>query len=235
MENMKNVLIYVNPTHAFNPETEVLAKIQIDNSLALGWYPEDIMLLTNFEYVYNAIRAEVIPDQCFCENKPLGTKTTAVAYLLDHGYFKDDLYWVHDFDAYQMNLFSEKELDVRELGLTDYGWSRRWCMGSYFFRPSSAAIFRWINEVIKLDDLIDEKALLQLTRMNYQNINDRIQRLNITYNFGMRNVPYNLRTVHYPIKVVHFHPHHKEIDTMKLFRPIMTDLLKQIFAQHKII
>jgi hypothetical protein len=232
---MKNLLIYVNPTHAFNPETEVLAKIQIDNSLSLGWNPKDIILLTNFPYEYNGIKSGVVPDSCFCENKPLGTKTTTVAYLLDQDLLPDALYWVHDFDAYQMETITETELEVRELGLTDYGWSRRWCMGSYFFRPSSAAIFRWIDAVIKLDDLIDEKALLTLTRTNYQNINNRVQRLNITYNFGMRNGPYNLRTVHYPIKVVHFHPHHKEIDTMKLFRPIMTDRLKGIFKDHGIV
>ncbi len=39
---MKNLLIYVNP-QGFDLESEKLAKIQIENSLEIGWKPNDII------------------------------------------------------------------------------------------------------------------------------------------------------------------------------------------------
>ena len=50
---MKQLLIYIGPTDKFDDEHEVLTKIQIDNSLDLGWKKEDILLVTNFPYEYN--------------------------------------------------------------------------------------------------------------------------------------------------------------------------------------
>jgi len=40
---MKNLMIYVNPHHEFDEERKVLAKIQIENSLRLGWKSGDIL------------------------------------------------------------------------------------------------------------------------------------------------------------------------------------------------
>lgn len=39
---MKIILVYTGPPKQFNEEHEVLAKIQIDNNLDLGWEKEDI-------------------------------------------------------------------------------------------------------------------------------------------------------------------------------------------------
>jgi hypothetical protein len=55
---MKNLLIYISPTGSFdNPRADlasndvpVLVKVQIENSLELGWKPEDIILVTKLEY-----------------------------------------------------------------------------------------------------------------------------------------------------------------------------------------
>jgi hypothetical protein len=52
---MKNLLIYISPEHKFLPEYDKLVRIQIDNSLELGWKKEDIMLVTNFIFEYNGV------------------------------------------------------------------------------------------------------------------------------------------------------------------------------------
>lgn len=61
---MKNLLIYIHPDRkfvgeSFSSETDVLPKIQIENSLKLGWKKEDILLVTNFPYEYMIGRAHV--------------------------------------------------------------------------------------------------------------------------------------------------------------------------------
>lgn len=47
---MKNLLIYVNPRKDWDDETRKLIKLQVDNSLDLGWSSRDIILATNFPY-----------------------------------------------------------------------------------------------------------------------------------------------------------------------------------------
>ena len=42
---MKNLLIYTGPNKKFDAETVKFAKIQIDNSLDLGWKRENILLV----------------------------------------------------------------------------------------------------------------------------------------------------------------------------------------------
>ena len=54
---MKNLLIFISPAGGFPKEHEELTKMQIDNSLELGWKPEDILLVTNFDYEYRGIKA----------------------------------------------------------------------------------------------------------------------------------------------------------------------------------
>ena len=79
---MNNLLIYISPTGSFDNDRPDLAsndagqlvKVQIENSLALGWKPEDIMLITNFDYLYGDIKAIVLKDVGFFERKPQATK-----------------------------------------------------------------------------------------------------------------------------------------------------------------
>ncbi len=254
---MKNLLIYINPSRTFfDPnqkafrDCRVLARLQIDNSLSLGWKKEDILLVTNFEFNYNGVSSLVISDESFCPFRPLSTKTTTVSYLLENGILdKEELYWAHDFDAYQDFVINESELELEnfDVGLTDYGWSQKWCLGSYFFKTSAQDIFKAIQETIYKIQNEDERALSQLSQNNTNNINERIKRLNITYNFGMRHIGHNYRNAIKPLKVLHFHPAypaetklpHRPLNCFmygknEINKPLMSKRLIKIFQQHGI-
>jgi len=253
---MKNLLVYINPHKHFDADgkryrhNSTLVKIQIDNSLDLGWKKEDILLITNFPFSYNGVKATVLEGDLYCPFRPLSTKTLTVSYLLEKGMVeKGHVYWVHDFDAYQVHPFRESELslDNAHVGFTDYGWSPKWCMGSYFFNSEAKDLFGWIKETIYTHEAEDERALSSLTKNNTNNINDSIKKLNITYNFGMRNIGGNYEIADKPLKVLHFHPYYKDNrlpDTTlncfmygknELNMPLMSERLIKIFNDNGII
>jgi hypothetical protein len=218
MGNLKNLLVYIRYTHDFDGDCKTSSKVQIDNSLELGWKKEDIVVVTNFPWEYNGVKAIVVGDEHWYAERPRSIKTAIVPFLIDEGIIeKGKLYWNHDFDAYQLNPFDESELELEDFdaGLTDYGWQERWCMGSYFVKTSSRDIFEKAKPII-YQNIEDETAMVQLTTED-QSINKRCKRLNISYNFGMRNVEANWERAIKPLRVVHFHPYYKWVPTLDIF------------------
>ncbi len=231
---MKNLLVYISPAKKFDEECSVLAKIQIDNSLSLGWKKEDILLVTSFDYEYNGVKAVVVSVDNFCAVRPRSIKTSVVPHLIEKGIIeKGKIYWNHDFDAFQMNVIEESELGLEalDLGLTDYGWRDRWCMGSYFFKESAKDIFELLRDDI-FKNIEDETVMMRLTGGNINNVNERSKRLNITYNLGQRRVESNYEKAVKPLKVVHFHPNKRAV--IDSFRPLMSERFKEIFSRHGI-
>src|SRR5258706_15243964 len=139
---MKLLLIYINP-NGFDEETKTLVKLQIDNSLDLGWNKKDIFLITNFDYEYKEIKTvQVAENTCHYPFQPEASKITTIIHLFDMGFFKNELYWFHDFDAYQLESITEEELELNgfDAGFTDYGRKPNWNTGSFFFRNTSKSI-----------------------------------------------------------------------------------------------
>lgn len=253
---MKNILVYVNPAKRFDADKSsfrnqksTLAKIQIDNSLDLGWKKDDIIVATNFPFEYNGVKAFCVDDNLYCPFRPLSTKTATVHYLLEKGFVeRDEIAWAHDFDAYQDHAFSENEIGITDtqVGLTDYGWSTKWCLGSYFFASGATDFFKKIVDKIYQAELEDERALVALIKDEGELIESRIKRLNIAYNFGMRHIGHNYKIADKPLKVLHFHPYYKDTHlperTLDCFMygknelnmPLMSDRLIQIFHHHGI-
>jgi len=95
---MKNLLIYISPTHSFdNPRADLasndvpsLVKVQIENSLELGWKKEDILLVTNFAYKYGDIEALVLDDVDFFDRKPQASKINAIIKMFEHDLIEAD-------------------------------------------------------------------------------------------------------------------------------------------------
>lgn len=214
---MINLMIYINPRGNFDEGNESLIKIQIENSLDLGWKPDEILLITNFPFEYYGIKSMVIGDDTFCSHSPQSTKSVTLAFLLEQeGILSDNLYWVHDLDAFQVRKFTENEIGMKnfELGLTDYGWKPRWSLGSMFFKNKSrnaSKVFAWIRNEIYNHNIDEEGALTLLTDKNYKNINNMYTKLNITFNFpacfsGRRRLNANYARTDKPIKVSHFRP-----------------------------
>lgn len=226
---MKNLIIYISPRKDFDDECKKLVKIQIDNSFKF-WKKEDILLVTNFEYEYNEIKAIVISDKFYCKVHDKASKINAIIYLLKEKKI-DEITWFHDFDAFQLEKITEKEVNLkRDIGFTDYGWSKKWNTGSIFFKPNSLDIFRLLNKSIYELKTDEERALVYLTKNNINNIRSRIERLNIRYNFGMRRIEYNLGIAIKPLKVVHFHPARRDI--VRKFKPIVNEGLYKQFEKY---
>ena len=239
---MKNLLVFISPQKQLTPECELLAKIQIDNALSLG-QKEDLLLVTNFPYEYNDVKSVVVGDDNFYKNRPRSIKTMIVPHLIDLGLIeKGEIYWNHDFDAYQLEQIEDEELEMEtvDAGFTDYGWRSRWCLGSAFFKDSAKDIFEWLRNYIKETTEEDETALTALVSENTNNIRKRIKRLNITYQIGMRRVESNYERATKPLKVLHFHPSKPGLLDIFMYGknsmgiPLMPERLIKIFNKHGI-
>lgn len=204
---MKNLLIYISPDKKFNDENKVYVEIQIENSLEY-WKKEDIMLVTNFPYEYMGVKALVVPDNLYSQISRCAIKINVICYLLEKKLI-NDLTWFHDTEAWQL-----APLDLKlekSIGLTDYGWSKKWNGGSMFFQPGTLDFFKlWRNSIDKYQ-MDDERSLMKLTEENVGDINSHIERLNITYNLGKRRVEENMYWADEPIRVAHFHPYRENL------------------------
>jgi hypothetical protein len=214
---MKNLLIYQHPSKSFQDENEIWTKIQIDNSLALGWKPEDILLVTNFPYEYEGVKAFEV-DKGFLEINPMGTKMTTLAHLFDIGFFKDELYWCHDLDAFQLEPITEEELELDgfDAGFNDYCRTRRFQMGTYFFKKEAEDIFQNVAKALNGGVFNEEIYMNEIMDNNFNNMQTRVKMLNPRYDFGMRKMQLSWEKSVKPIKIVHFRPHHPTINTLKM-------------------
>ena len=238
---MKNLLIYINPLKNFDSETAVLVKVQIDNLLSLGWKPKDIMIVTNFDYTYQDIKTLVLGDENYCQHHPTVSKIYTIITLLKKGLIKSEIYWLHDFDGYQLHPVTKKsfKLGNADFALTDYGRMPNWSTGSIFFKKSSKDIMEWIKQTTDKYHTDEETALSMLTRQNFQEINSRIKKLNISYNFQRFNLVSNYFAATKPIKNVHFHPSPDKVDFFmygknKLNKILLPKRLIRIFNKHGI-
>jgi len=245
---MKNLLIYINPRKYFDEKSEIFVKIQIENSLDLGWKIEDIMLVTNFPFEYMGVKSFIVSDDAYCEELGLSTKTRCVSYLFDNGMIEDQIYWCHDLDAFQLEVVTEEELELdKDAGFCDYCRKPMWQLGSFFFKNTAGSIFKDILPLVKPDykfgrEQNEEYALLELTTNNTNGINDRIKRMNTTYDFGMRKIEMCYEKANKPLKVVHFNPFSELLNTLgiamygrnRIRKPLMNDRLIDLFKKYEI-
>jgi hypothetical protein len=249
---MKNLLIYTGPNKKFSKEDSVLAKIQIDNSLDLGWKKEDILLVTDFEYEYNGVRSFVIKKDIYYKFDLNANKLPVVLYLINQNKLKSkEIYWCHDFDAYELNKINENELGLGnfDLGLVPYFYKAEWQFGSFFFRNSAKDILELIDQTAKTKPHLsrnNEKTLTKLIK-NYAIDSKRYKELNVTYSIMKRCLQTVYNEAIKPIKVLHFRPSDPKDNQMpdsalnmfmygknRLKIPLMSDRLIKIFKYHGI-
>ena len=176
-----------------------------------------------------------------------------MVHLFDIGFFeRGKLYWLHDLDAYQQYPIAddELELDNVDIGLTDYGRNKRWNGGSMFIKREIEDFYRHVKDTMYAENenykgiwKNEEDVLMKLTDENYNNINERIKRMNISYNFGLKRMEHCYNKAIKPIKVLHFHPEReyrgwgRAFDMVakgknELGKPIMCERLIKIFNKH---
>lgn len=249
---MKNLLIYTGPKKMFGQENAVLAKIQIDNSLDLGWKKEDILFVTNFPYEYHDIQALVIKDDVYYDFDLAASKLPVVIYLINQGIVEaGQLYWCHDFDAYELNKIDEAELGLEnfDLGLVHYFYKPEWQFGSFFFKSSAKDVLELLDQTIRARPHLSRNNEKTLTKLIKDNAIDssRYKKMNTTYSVMKRclQTVYNEATK--PVKVLHFRPSDPKDDQMpdsalnmfmygknSLKIPLMSDRLIKIFHAHGI-
>ena len=235
---MKNILIYLNPSHSFDEETNILVKVQIDNAISLGWRKKDILLFTNFDYSYNGVTATILPDDLFCSVCPQGTKANAIVYLLENNILADnnEIYWFHDFDSHESSPIKMiEEISNSDVSLSDYGYgNNRWSTASFFFKRSAKDILTSWRDAIYEFNIGDEQAFMIITKVwegnkllemskrhkfiyapekvpEIKDIEKRVTRLNSSYCFIAMNLRHDYKIAIKPIMILHFHP-------FKLFR-----------------
>lgn len=219
---MKNLLIYIHPRRDFGPEEKVTIKIQIDNSLDLGWKKEDIFLVTNFPYEYNGVKALVVGDENYYDSFPTASKINTLVDLFRIAEVRDifkvdtilnlfkkrvinerEIYWCHDLDVFQNVVITEEEIEqelgTADMGITDKGRMPKWNTGTIFFRASALDIFNKAQEIVEKYEVDDEIALMVLYTNNLFWATDQDVPANIPgmENAGERikriNITYNLR------------------------------------------
>lgn len=229
---MKNLLIFISPNKLLSPEYNDLIKIQIDNSLSLGWKASDIIFAANFDYEYKGVKSKIVADyKVFDQNR--STKVPAIIELFDTDQIKDDTYWFHDFDAFQLVPFEVKL--KKDAGFTDHGaFSKTWNAGSFFFKKSAKDIFIWIWNWMNKRGINEQNALTYMWQNNFNRIIERCQMLDSSYNLGIYKVDENIKNSELPIKVAHFHPHKKH--HLELFKShnLLPESLLSIFKNYGI-
>lgn len=247
---MKNLMIYTGGGWS-NEEDEKLARIQIDNSLDLGWRREDILLFTDFPYEHSGVVALRVPDGVSYEQDKKANKIKVVAYLLNNDLLdKYELYWCHDLDAFELNNVADIDLSGKSMGIVPYYYKKEWSFSNFFFyanleTEASMVYFAWAIDKYRFKSRGNEKTFRFLVESRKLDMT-RFKELNVTYHIAKRC----LRTIYpvadKPIKVLHFRPSDKDKlmpDTAlnmfmygknSLKTPLMTDRLISIFKQHGI-
>ena len=199
---MKNVMVA-----NFQPGARVkleqlrgLLDAQLENSLALGWKCENILLVTNFEYAYEGVIASVVELNRGCLR---GSKMFAVDHLLRATSFaEDEILWAHDLDAWQNHWFEPPAF--ADIGIAEYS-RPKFNGGSIFYRPAAADIVGEIVQVLRESAAQREEPTINevLRRDMYR---ARVTTLNSTFNLGCSGFVVRYKRSTQPVLVSHLHP-----------------------------
>lgn len=199
---MKNLLVANFRPHGRVKEAELrgMVEAQIENSLEVGWRPQDIVVVTNlaFDAPVTLVRAP-LNESCLT-----GSKMFALEHLFALGMIKDnEMWWAHDLDAWQNHWFDEPE--IADIGLTEYS-RPSFNGGSVFLRAACRDLIQAVTGQIRKDKMMrEEPAIDRVLRLPEHS--KRVTVLNSTYNVGCSAYAIRYQRSRQPILVSHFHPH----------------------------
>jgi FkbM family methyltransferase len=181
-----------------------LINAQIENSLELGWRPEDIILISNFDYEFMGVRSLNVPlnQQCLTGSKMFGMK-----HLFDQGLIQewDGVVWAHDLDAWQNMPFGIPSF--KDVGIVCYS-NAKFNGGSIFWSARAGDIVQEVIRIITSDQQQKEEPTLNAVLKSPQ-FSDRITVLNNTYNVGCSGYVVRYDKSIKPLRVCHFHPYNR--------------------------
>ena len=212
---MKNVVIFqdfVNDiTYGHQWQQEELFsyfRAQIDNSLQLGWNPDDIIICTNLKFTYKDVT--IINLEHECRFNKYFNKEFGIWELLDKNLI-DEPFWFHDFDDWPLHKFDFPDFDG-DIGMCKYINNEQWNTGSIFVKPGSLDIWALIVEFMKSNQnhpAVDNKGDENIVNMVYQlypELQNRFSLLNNQYNVGCTQFNMRYDMAQKPIYVGAFKP-----------------------------
>jgi hypothetical protein len=203
---MRNLLV-ANWRHngrVSREDLKALVDAQVENSLALNWQPNDILIMANFPHEYQGVRTEVVDElNTHCLR---GSKMFALNLLLRSGRVPiGETVWAHDLDAWQNHRFAAP--DFADLGIAEYS-QPKFNGGSVFARHSARDIVSAIVQQLVAQRADREEPTINriLRSAPYRG---RVTVVNPTYNLGCSGFAERFRRSSKPIVVSHFHPTNK--------------------------
>jgi len=202
-----------------------LIDTQIMNSFDVGWLPENVLLVTNFDYDKYGIKAERIEFNPQCLT---GSKMYAVRHALKRG----DAVWAHDLDAWQNVWFDCP--DMKDVAAATYD-DRKFNGGSIFWQPAALDLVDTIIEMLEQEQATYEENVLNRV---FKKFKHRVTKLNFTYNVGCSNYRQRWGKSDKPIRVAHFHPYNRiawethALDRCQIGVKGITDRLERVLRSY---
>jgi hypothetical protein len=110
---MKNLIAYHLGTPSRKAEIETYLRLQVENSLQLGWRPEDVIVKTNFPFSHLGVESSSFE----CEGKATFSKWYAIRDVLSSGH----PVWNHDHDGWQLHAFPSASIS-KPFKARVFGW-----------------------------------------------------------------------------------------------------------------
>jgi len=196
---MKNVMVAnLLPKSRTNKEELVaMAQAQIENSLDLGWKPEDICLITNFDFEHAGVTAikTNLNEHCSTGSKMFGIRWLVAQNL-------DNVYWAHDLDCWQDVAFEPPKF--KDVGICEYSLPK-YNGGSVFWRDTSKDIIEHVTRTLEETNATREEPTLNKV-LKSKEYRDRVTVLNTTFNLGCSGFVKRYERAIKPIHASHFHP-----------------------------
>lgn len=172
---------------------------QIENSLALGWKQEDLVVVTNMDcdQQVTVIRAE-LNQSCLTGSKMFALDQLFALGLIAGG----EVWWAHDLDAWQNYWFEPPTF--ADIALAEYS-TPRFNGGSVFLRSSARDLIETITTNIRETRAQKEEPAINRVLRAPQNF-PRVTTLNSTYNVGCSAYAVRHQRSEKPILVSHFNP-----------------------------
>jgi hypothetical protein len=235
---VKNVMIYIARHGYFNDEHEKMAKVQIDMMLELGWKCENIVILTNFDFQYNGVKAwkwDVTP----LAHASTPEKLRGLIHLIENRLITEPILF-HDFDAFHCDYVDEIPEEYKQYHVSSAQYFHRihWNTGIMFIQPTFQALdilHRAMAECFRIGCKNEESAFMNLFPI-VNDSNPEVGYLSVDWNIGKRSTVEKFRVSETP-RVIHFHPKPKNYDYYCLGKnegdvQIATDLMCEQIKKH---
>jgi hypothetical protein len=241
---MKNVVIFqdfVNDvTYGHQWRQDELFKYfraQIDNSILLGWNPEDIVICTNLDFEYRDVT--IIRLEHECRFNKYFNKQYGIWELLDKELITEP-FWFHDFDDWALQPFDFPTFDG-DIGMCKYIDASQWNTGSIFVKPSSVDIWSLIIDFMKenkdhpaVDNKGDENIVNMVYNL-YPELQNRISLLDNRYNVGCTQFNMRYSSATKPICVGAFKPDNPKNINQFIECDLVSNQMLEIFKKNRIL